>query len=71
MEQNNDNNVYLTKEQKLLIVSLSEMRCKELMNLLTVVANNGASDEEYSVVNRQIQKEIDKLNQLCRVVYRK
>lgn len=71
MERENENNVHLTKEQKLLIVSLSEMRCKELMNLLTVVANNGVSDEEYSVVNRQIQKEIDKLNQLCRVVYRK
>lgn len=71
MEQNNDNNVYLTKEQKLLIVSLSEMRCKELMNLLTVVANNGVSDEDYSVINHQIQKEIDKLNQLSRAVYRK
>lgn len=66
-----ENNVYLTVDQKQLIVTLAEKRTKEFYDLLDTLDVQGVSDEQFQLIHNGIKTELNRLNNLCRAVYRK
>ena len=66
-----ENNVYLTADQKRLIVALAEKRTKEFYDLLDTLDVQEISDEQFQLIHNGIKTELNRLNELCQTVYRK
>ena len=66
-----ENNVYLTADQKRLIVALAEKRTKEFYDLLDTLDVQEISDEQFQLIHNGIKTELNRLNELCQAVYQK
>lgn len=64
-------NVYLTREQKRLIIRLAETSQRSLKQMLDSIIKHECSAEEYEILERYFQQEFQALNELCRAVYKK
>lgn len=66
-----EKNVYLTKEQKELIILMAKERHNYLTELLEWVTRQDISDEDYRIIRGRFLLGLNEIDDLCRAVYRK
>ena len=62
------NNVYLTNEQKELIVLMAKERHKRIMELMERLTRQDISDEDCQIIRKSLVFALDELDELCKVV---
>ena len=69
------NNVYLTNEQKELIVLMTKERRKRIMELMDELmerlTRQYISDEDYQIIRKSLVFALDELDDLCKAIYKK
>ena len=65
------NNVYLTDEQKELIVLMAKERHKRIMELMERLTHQDISDEDYQIIRKSFVFGLDEVDDLCKAVYKK
>ena len=66
-----ENNVYLTKEQKELIMSMAKERHKRLTCMLEWLTRQDVSEEDYQIIRKSFVFGLDEIDNLCREVCKK
>lgn len=62
------NNIYLTNEQKELIVLMCKERHKRIMEVTERLTRQYISDEDYQIIRKSLVFALDELDELCKVV---
>ena len=62
------NNVYLTNEQKELIVLMCKERHERIMEVTERLTHQYISDEDYQIIRKSLVFALDELDELCKVV---
>ena len=62
------NNVYLTNEQKELIVLMCKERHKRIMEVMERLTRQYISDEDYQIIRKSLVFALGELDELCKVV---
>lgn len=65
------NNVYLTNEQKELIVLMAKERHKHIMELMEWLIRQDISDEDYQIIRKNLVLGLDEVDDLCKAIYKK
>lgn len=65
------NNVYLTNEQKELIVLMAKERHKHIMELMEWLIHQDISDEDYQIIRKNLVLGLDEVDDLCKAIYKK
>ena len=65
------NNVYLTNEQKELIVLMAKERHKRIMELMERLTRQDISDEDYQIIRTSLMFGLDEVDDLCKAIYTK
>ena len=65
------NNVYLTNEQKELIVLMAKERHKRIMELMERLTRQDISDEDCQIIRKSLVFGLDKGDELCKAIYKK
>lgn len=65
------NNVYLTNEQKELIMLMCKERHKDIMELMERLAYHDISDEDYQIIRKSLMIVLGEVDDLCKVIYKK
>lgn len=65
------NNVYLTDEQKELIVLMAKERHKRIMELMEWLTHKDISDADYQIIRKSFVFGLDEADGLCKAVYKK
>ena len=65
------NNVYLTNEQKELIVLMAKERHKRIMELMERLTRQDISDEDYQIIRKSLMFGLDEVADLCKAIYTK
>ena len=63
-----ENNVYLTNEQKELIVLMCKERHERIMEAMERLTREYISDEDYQIIRKSLVFALDELDGLCKVV---
>ena len=62
------NNIYLTNEQKELIVLMTKERRNRIMEVMERLTRQYISDEDYQIIRKSLVFTLDELDELCKVV---
>lgn len=62
------NNVYLTNEQKELIVLMTKERRNRIMEVMERLTRQYISDEDYQIIRKSLVFALDELDELRKVV---
>lgn len=65
------NNVYLTNEQKELIMLMCKERHKDIMELMERLSHHDISDEDYLIIRKSLMIVLDEVDDLCKAIYKK
>jgi hypothetical protein len=65
------NNVYLTNEQKELIMLMSKERHKDIMKLMEWLSHHDISDEDYQIIRKRLMYALAEVDVLCKAIYKK
>ena len=65
------NNVYLTNEQKELIVLMAKERHKRIMELMERLTRRDISDEDCQIIRKSLVFGLDEVDDLCKASYKK
>lgn len=65
------NNVYLTNEQKELIMLMCKERYKDIMELMEWLSNHDISDEDYQIIRKSLMLALAEVDDLCKAIYKK
>ena len=65
------NNVYLTNEQKELIVLMAKERHKRIMELMERLTHQDISDEDCQIIRKSLVFGLDEVDDLCKAIYEK
>ena len=65
------NNVYLTNEQKELIVLMAKERHKRIMELMERLTRQDISDEDCQIIRKSLVFGLDEVDDLCKAIYKK
>ena len=65
------NNVYLTNEQKELIVLMAKERHKRIMELMERLTCQDISDEDCQIIRKSLVFGLDEVDDLCKAIYEK
>ena len=64
------NNVYLTNEQKELIVLMAKERHKHIMELMEWLTHQDISDEDYQIIRKSFVFGLKEVDDLCKAIYK-
>lgn len=65
------NNVYLTNEQKELIMLMCKERHKQIMKLMERITHHDISDEDYQIIRKSLMIVLGEVDDLCKAIYKK
>ena len=65
------NNVYLTNEQKELIVLMAKERHKRIMELMERLTRQDISDEDCQIIRKSLVFGLGEVDDLCKAIYKK
>ena len=65
------NNVYLTNEQKELIVLMAKERHKRIMELMERLTHQDISDEDCQIIRKSLVFGLEEVDDLCKAIYEK
>lgn len=65
------NNVYLTNEQKELIVLMAKERHKHIIELMERLTHQDISDEDCQIIRKSLVFGLDEVDDLCKAIYEK
>lgn len=65
------NNVYLTNEQKELIMLMAKERHKQIMKLMERITHHDISDEDYQIIRKSLMIVLGELDDLCKAIYKR
>lgn len=65
------NNVYLTNEQKELIMLMAKERHKDIMELMEWLTHHDISDEDYQIIRKSLMHALGEVDDLCKAIYKK
>lgn len=65
------NNVYLTNEQKELIMLMAKERHKDIMGLMEWLTHHDISDEDYQIIRKSLIFALGEVDDLCKAIYKK
>lgn len=65
------NNVYLTNEQKQLIMLMSKEKHKDIMDLMERLTHHDISDEDYQIIRKSLMIVLGEVDDICKAIYKK
>ena len=65
------NNVYLTNEQKELIMLMCKERHKDIMGLIERLSHHDISDDDYHIIRKSLMIVLGEVDGLCKAIYKK
>ena len=65
------NNVYLTNEQKELIMLMAKERHKHIMESMEWLTRQDISDEDCQIIRKSLVFGLDEVDDLCKAIYKK
>lgn len=65
------NNVYLTNEQKELIMLMVKEKHKDIMELMEWLSHQDISDEDYQIIRKRLMFALAEVDVLCKAIYKK
>lgn len=65
------NNVYLTNEQKELIMLMGKERHKDITELMEWLSRHDISDEDHQIIRKRLMFALAEVDVLCKAIYKK
>lgn len=65
------NNVYLTNEQKQLIMLMAKEKHKDIVDLMERLTHHDISDEDYQIIRKSLMIVLGEVDDICKAIYKK